>query len=37
MPRLISVKACVGAAIAAWLAARAITAFQIAGEWLFLM
>ncbi len=30
-------KPCMGAAIAAWFAAKPITAFQIAGEWLFLM
>src|ERR1700692_3960816 len=34
MPREISVIACIGAAIAAWFAARPITAFQAAGEWL---
>src|SRR5579863_9553661 len=37
IPREISVTACNGAAIAAWLAARPITAFQAAGEWLDLM
>src|ERR1700757_4060241 len=37
IPREISVKACIGAAIAAWLAARPITAFHAAGEWLDLM
>src|SRR5215470_10549519 len=37
IPREISVRACMGAAIAAWLAASPITAFQMAGEWLFLM
>src|ERR1700760_1665438 len=31
MPREISSVACIGAAIAAWLAARLITAFQAAG------
>src|SRR5437773_3361972 len=37
IPREISVVACIGAAIAAWFAARPITAFQAAGEWLALM
>src|SRR5207302_3652511 len=37
MPREISVIACIGAASAAWLAARPITAFHTPGEWLFLM
>src|SRR6202158_58019 len=37
IPRPIYVMACIGAAIAAWFAARPITAFQAAGEWLALM
>src|SRR6202167_3510602 len=37
IPRAISVMACIGAAIAAWFAARPITAFQAAGQWLVLM
>src|SRR5580693_7981774 len=37
IPREISVTACMGAAIAAWLAANAITAFHTAGEWPALM
>src|ERR1700723_322561 len=37
MPREISVMACIGAAIAACLAASAMTDLHMAGEWLFLM
>src|SRR5438477_13055833 len=37
IPRAISVIACMGAAIAAWFAARPITAFHAAGAWLALM
>src|SRR5215813_2717464 len=37
IPTVISVRPCIGAAIEAWFAARPITAFQIAGEWLFSM
>jgi hypothetical protein len=37
IPRDISVKACIGAAIAAWLATKPMTAFHKAGEWLDLM
>src|SRR5262249_32828298 len=37
MPREIWGRACMGAAMAAWLAARPMTAFQMAGEWLDLM
>jgi hypothetical protein len=36
-PKEISANACIGAAIAAWLAADAITAFHRAGEWPFSM
>src|ERR1700723_501191 len=37
IPREISSVACMGAAIAAWLAAKAINAFHTAGEWPALM
>jgi hypothetical protein len=37
IPREISVKPCMGAAIAAWLAASPITDFHAAGQWLALM
>src|SRR2546429_3107972 len=37
IPRESSVMPCMGAAIAAWFAARPITAFHAAGEWLALM
>src|SRR5882724_8994872 len=37
IPSEISVAACMGAAIAAWLAIKPITHFHTAGEWLDLM
>src|SRR5271167_257270 len=36
-PSEISVSACIGAAIDAWLTTSSITDFHIAGQWLFLM